>query len=66
MSHDQHRGVPGLQAVCAQSVGFNSELITRPGNAPLTVPGLPQPNIVVANLDLEALWRGRPASEAMP
>jgi hypothetical protein len=65
MSHNlQHRGVPGPQAVCAQSVGFNSELITRPGNAPLTATGLPQPNIVVANL--EALWRGRPASETMP
>jgi hypothetical protein len=65
MSQDhQHRGMPGLQAVCAQSVGFNSALITRPGNAPLTGPGLPQPNIVAANL--EALWRGRPASETMP
>jgi hypothetical protein len=64
MSHDQHRGMPGLQAVFAQSGGVNSELITRPGNAPLTVSGLPQPNIIVANL--EAVWRGRPASETMP
>ena len=64
MPHDRHRGVPGLQAVCAQSVGFNSELITRPGNARLTVSGLPQPNIVIANP--EALWRGRPTSETMP
>jgi hypothetical protein len=65
MSHElPHRGVPNLQVVCAQSVGFNSELITRPGDAPLTVPGLLQPNIAVANL--EALWRGRPASETMP
>jgi hypothetical protein len=92
MSHDQHRGVPGLQAVCrtcttmcrrnggasacmmvaapvwdtvgAQSAGFNSALITRAGNAPLTVLGLPQPNIVVP--DLEALGCGLPASETMP
>jgi 2-haloacid dehalogenase len=51
-------------SVGAQSVGFNSALITRAGNAPLTVPGLPQPNIVVP--DLEALGRGLPASETMP
>jgi 2-haloacid dehalogenase len=50
--------------VGAQSAGFSSALITRPGNAPLTVQGLPQPNIVVA--DLEALRRGLPASETMP
>lgn len=37
----------------AQSAGFSSALITRPGNAPLPVPGLPQPNIVVP--DIEAL-----------
>jgi 2-haloacid dehalogenase len=41
--------------VGAQSAGFSSALITRPGNAPLPVPGLPQPNIVVP--DLEALGR---------
>jgi 2-haloacid dehalogenase len=41
--------------VGAQSVGFSSALITRPGNAPLPVPGLPQPNIVVPHL--EALGR---------
>jgi 2-haloalkanoic acid dehalogenase type II len=39
--------------VGAQSAGFSSALITRPGNAPLPVAGLPQPNIVVA--DIEAL-----------
>src|ERR1700756_5598616 len=39
--------------VGARSAGFNSALITRAGNAPLTVPGLPQPDIVVP--DLEAL-----------
>jgi 2-haloacid dehalogenase len=50
--------------VGAQSAGFSSALITRPGNAPLTVPRLPQPNIVVP--DLEALGRGLPASETMP
>jgi 2-haloacid dehalogenase len=38
--------------VGAQSAGFSSALITRPGNAPLPVPGLPQPNIVVADLEV--------------
>jgi NADH:ubiquinone reductase (H+-translocating) len=39
--------------VGAQAAGYSSALITRPGNAPLHVPGLPQPNVIVA--DLEAL-----------
>lgn len=34
----------------AQSVGFSAGLITRRGNAPLPVPGLPQPNIVAPDL----------------
>ncbi len=34
----------------AQSVGFSAALITRPGNAPLPVDGLPQPNLVVSDL----------------
>lgn len=34
----------------AQSVGFGGALITRRGNAPLPVGGLPQPNIVVRDL----------------
>jgi len=34
----------------AQSAGFSSALITRPGNALLPVPGLPQPNIVVPDI----------------
>lgn len=34
----------------AQSVGFSGALITRSGNAPLPVDGLPQPNIVVSDL----------------
>jgi 2-haloacid dehalogenase len=55
---------PVWDTVGAQSAGFNSALITRAGNAPLTVPGLPQPNIVVP--DLEALGCGLPASETMP
>jgi 2-haloacid dehalogenase len=41
--------------VGAQAAGYSSALITRPGNAPLPVPGLPQPNVVVP--DLEALGR---------
>jgi 2-haloacid dehalogenase len=43
----------------AQSAGFSSALITRPGNAPLPVPGLPQPNVIVA--DLEALGKTLPS-----
>ncbi len=39
----------------AQSVGFSGALITRPGNAPLPVSGLPQPTIVATDLrDLAA------------
>ncbi len=34
----------------AQSVGFSAALITRPGNRPLPVPGLPQPDLVVHNV----------------
>jgi 2-haloacid dehalogenase len=36
--------------VGAQAAGFSSALITRPGNAPLPVPGLPQPNVIVPDL----------------
>jgi 2-haloacid dehalogenase len=36
--------------VGAQCAGFSSALITRPGNAPLPVSGLPQPNIVVPDV----------------
>lgn len=34
----------------AQSVGFSGALITRRGNAPLPVSGLPQPDIIAADL----------------
>jgi 2-haloacid dehalogenase len=34
----------------AQSVGFSGALITRPGNAALPVPGLPQPTVVATDL----------------
>jgi 2-haloacid dehalogenase len=34
----------------AQSIGFSASLITRPGNAPLPVTGLPQPNLVAPDL----------------
>lgn len=34
----------------AQSAGFASALITRPGNAPLKIHGLPQPNVVASDL----------------
>ena len=54
---------PVWDTVGAQSAGFSSALIARAGNAPLIVPGLPQPNIVVP--DLEALGCGLPGSENM-
>jgi 2-haloacid dehalogenase len=39
----------------AQSVGFSGALITRPGNAALPVPGLPQPTVIATDLrDLAA------------
>lgn len=46
----------------AQSVGFAAGLITRKGNAPLPVDGLPQPQAVASDLpgiarELIALWR---------
>ena len=34
----------------AQAAGFSAALVTRPGNAPLPVPGLPQPNVIVPDL----------------
>ena len=34
----------------AQSAGLSAGLLTRPGNAPLLIPGLPQPNIVAADI----------------
>ena len=34
----------------AQSAGFSAALITRPGNAPRPVAGLPQPTLVAADL----------------
>jgi 2-haloacid dehalogenase len=36
--------------VGAQSAGFSGALITRPGNAPLPIPDLPQPTIVASDL----------------
>jgi 2-haloacid dehalogenase len=46
----------------AQGVGFSAGLITRPGNAPLPVSGLPQPDVVAPDLPALAarlieLWR---------
>jgi len=46
----------------AQSAGLAAALLTRPGNAPLLVPGLPQPNVVAPDLPALAarmikLWR---------
>jgi 2-haloacid dehalogenase len=35
----------------AQSAGMHAALLTRPGNAPLPVDGLPQPNIVAKDLN---------------
>jgi 2-haloacid dehalogenase len=46
----------------AQSAGLAAALLTRPGNAPLPVPGLPQPNVVAPDLPglaakMIELWR---------
>jgi 2-haloacid dehalogenase len=46
----------------AQSVGCSGALITRPGNASLPVPGLPQPQAFAPDLpglatQLIKLWR---------
>jgi 2-haloacid dehalogenase len=46
----------------AQCAGLTGALITRTGNAPLPVPGLPQPNVVAPDLPALAakiitLWR---------
>lgn len=46
----------------AQNVGFSAALITRPGNPPLPVEGLAQPNLVVADMhqlaeELTEGWR---------
>ncbi len=34
----------------AQAAGFGGALITRPGNAPLPAPGVPQPDLIAADL----------------
>jgi 2-haloacid dehalogenase len=46
----------------AQSAGLAGALLTRPGNARLPLPGLPQPNVVAPDLPALAarmieLWR---------
>ena len=41
--------------VGAQSAGYTAGLVTRPGNAPLPVASLPQPNLIAP--DLPALAR---------
>jgi 2-haloacid dehalogenase len=47
----------------AQSVGFSGALIARPGNAPLPVHGLPQPQIVASDLTTAAARRHTQQSE---
>jgi 2-haloacid dehalogenase len=46
----------------AQSIGCSGALVARPGNAPLTVRGLPQPQVVAPDLpgvatEMIRLWR---------
>jgi 2-haloacid dehalogenase len=46
----------------AQSAGLTAGFLTRPGNAPLPIPGLPQPNVIAPDLPALAiqmikLWR---------
>jgi 2-haloacid dehalogenase len=47
----------------AQRVGFSAALITRPGNAPLSVDQLPQPTLVAADLGQLARQLGPATSE---
>jgi 2-haloacid dehalogenase len=47
--------------VGAQSAGFSAALLTRAGNAPLPVHGLPQPNLIAADLRELAEQLGDPA-----
>jgi 2-haloacid dehalogenase len=47
--------------VGAQSAGMKAALLTRPGNAPLYIKGLPQPNVIGKDLiavaqEMEKLW----------
>jgi 2-haloacid dehalogenase len=68
----EHLNVPA-SAIClvaahtwdtigAQSVGFYAGLMTRTGNAPLRIHGLPQPQVIAPDLtqmarEMIALWR---------
>lgn len=57
----QHLGLPASECMMvaahvwdtigAQAAGFSGALITRAGNAPLLAPGLPQPNLIAADLN---------------
>jgi len=47
----------------AQSAGFSGALITRPGNAPLPIPALPQPTIVANDLRELAANLTNPANQ---
>ena len=49
----------------AQAAGFSGALITRPGNAPLPTPELPQPDVVVTDV-LDLAHRLGPASPVGP
>jgi 2-haloacid dehalogenase len=51
--------------VGAQSVGFTAGLITRPGNAPLPIQSLPQPNVIAPDLPglaTQLIQRWRPST----
>ena len=50
----------------AQAAGFRSALIARPGNAVLPAPGLPRPDVVVADLTELVEHLGAPDTSAIP
>ncbi len=48
----------------AQNAGFSGALITRPGNPPLPVGGLPQPDLIVSDLRQLAAQLGNRSGQA--
>lgn len=45
-----YKGLADYYTIGAQSVGFSGALITRPGNAPLPLRGVPQPDVIATDL----------------
>src|SRR6202012_3042186 len=52
---------PVWDTIRAPAAGLSAGLLTRPGNAPLLIPGLPQPNVTGKDLpglakEMNRLW----------